>query len=80
MDIQMLTDFFMWCMIIGGGLYLFGAAWLMLLSDLTYRIHSSMLPLSRDQFNGAIYVAMGIFKIIVLVFAVVPYVALSIIS
>jgi len=80
MDIQMLTEFFMWCMIIGGGLYLFGAAWLMLLSDLTYRIHSSMFKLSRDQFNGAVYVTMGIFKIIVLVFAVVPYVALSIIG
>ena len=75
MDIQMLTESFMWCMILGCG-----AAGLMLLQDLTYLIHSSMLQLSRDQFNGPFYVTMGIFTIIVLVFAIVPYIALSIIG
>ncbi len=82
MDIQTLTRFFMWCTIIDGAMFVLSATMLMLspVSDLVYRIHSRWFSISRETFNVAIYSFIGFFKIIVLVFNVVPYVALLIVG
>ena len=41
-------------------------------------MHSKWFPLSRDAFNIALYSFLGLFKIFVLGFNLVPYVALVI--
>ncbi len=80
MDIQTLTEFFMWCTIINGALFTFWAVMCMLTPNLVYRTQSKFFPISREQFNLIIYSFLGIFKIVYLVFNVVPFVALLIIG
>ncbi len=80
MDIQTLTTFFMWCTIINGALLLFSAIMCMSLPNFIYRIHSKLFHISRDSFNVAIYSFIGFFKILFLIFNVVPYIALLIIG
>ena len=80
MDIQTLTSFFMWCTIINYGVLLFLASIYMLAPDLAYRLQSRFIPISRDAFNIAFYAFIGFFKAIVLVFFVVPWIALLIIG
>ena len=80
MDIEALTRFFMWCTIINGAMLVLSAIMMMLAPGLVYRMQSKWFPLSRETFDVAIYSFLGFFKIIFLVFNVVPYVALLIVG
>ena len=80
MDIQTLTDFFMWCSIINIGFLFFLALIFMLAPNLTYRLQSWFIPISRETFNVVFYSFIGFFKVVVLVFNVVPWIALEIIA
>ena len=48
--------------------------------DLVYRTQSKWFPISRETFNVVMYSFLGLFKIVFLVFNVVPYVALLIVG
>ncbi len=78
MDIQTLTTFFMWCTIINGGILILWGVFCMFAADLVYRTHSKWFPMPRETFNVVIYSFLGVFKIFVIMFNVVPYIALRI--
>ena len=80
MDIQTLTTFFMWCTIMNGALLVLWTIMLILAPNLLYRIHSKWFPIPRETFDVVIYAFLGLFKIVFLVFNVVPYVALLIVG
>ena len=80
MDVQTLTTFFMWCTIINGALLSLWIIIFMVAPDLVYRTQSKFFPIPQDTFNVVFYAFLGLFKIIFLVFNVVPYVALLILS
>ncbi len=80
MDIQTLTTFFMWCTIINGALFVLWTTMCIFAPDLVYRTQNRFFPMPRETFNVVIYSFVGLFKIIFLVFIVVPYVALLIIG
>ncbi len=80
MDLDTLTRFFMWCTILHAAMFVLWITAFALAPDLVYRIQSKWFPLSRDAFNVVMYSFLGLFKIFFLMFNVVPYVALLIIS
>ena len=80
MDIQTLTAFFLWCTIINGALLVLWTIICMFAPDLVYRTQNKWFPLPRETFNVVIYSFLGLFKIVFLVFNVVPYVALLIVG
>ncbi|MBL7195171.1 MAG: hypothetical protein ISS64_02570 [Desulfobacterales bacterium] len=80
MDIQTLTAFFMWCTIINGGLLILWTMVFVFAPDFVYRIQSKWFPIPRETFNVVFYSFLGLFKIVFLVFNVVPYVALLIVG
>jgi len=80
MDIQTLTSFFMWCTIINMGMLLFLALIYLLAPDLAYRMQSRWIAISRETFDVVFYSFIGFFKVVVLVFNVVPWIALLIIG
>jgi len=80
MDIQTLTTFFMWCTILNGGLLILSSLILVFAGDFVYRLHGKWFPMPRETFNVVIYSFLGLFKIVILVFNVVPYVALLIVG
>jgi hypothetical protein len=80
MDIQTLTTFFMWCTIINGALLVLWTAMWILAPDLVYRTQSKWFPIPRETFNVVFYSFLGLFKIVFLIFNVVPYVALLIVG
>ena len=80
MDIQTLTSFFMWCSIINIGFLIFLALVYMLVPNLAYQLQSKFIPISRETFDIVFYSFIGFFKVIVLVFNVVPWIALLIIG
>ena len=80
MDINTIRAFFMWCTIVNGGLLILSSLILLLAGDWVFRIHSKWFPMPREAFNAAIYHFLGFFKIIVISFNLVPYIALVIIG
>ena len=80
MDLQTLTDFFMWCTIINGALLIFWTIMCLVAMDLIYRLQSRWFPMPRETFNVVMYLFLGCFKIAFLAFNAVPYVALLIIG
>ena len=80
MDIQMLTSFFMWCTILNMGLLVLSSLILAFAGDFVYRIHGKWFPMPRETFNVVIYSIIGMYKIIVFVFCVIPWAVLAIIG
>ncbi|UCE98941.1 MAG: hypothetical protein JSV82_07085 [Planctomycetota bacterium] len=80
MDIQTLTTFFMWCTILNVALLLFSSLMCICAGDWAYRIHSKLFSISRETFNIAIYSFIGLYKILVIVFILIPYIALLIVA
>ena len=80
MDIQMLTRFFMWCTILNMGLLVLASLILAFAGDFVYRMHGKWFPMPRGTFNVVLYAFIGMYKIIVFVFNVVPWIALAIIG
>ena len=80
MDIQTLTAFFMWCTIMDGALLVLWTTIYLLAPDLVYRTQTRWFPVPRETFNVVFYSFLGLFKIVILVFNIVPYVALLIVG
>ena len=80
MDIQTLTEFFKWCTLINVGLLLFWTVWFLLAPDLTFRLQRPWFSASRETWDLVMYAFLGVFKVLVLIFNVVPYLALLIIG
>ena len=80
MTMESLTTFFMWCTILNGSIMIYWIAWCILAPNLVYKIQSKWFPMPRETFNVIIYSLLGLFKIFFMVFNVVPYLALVIMS
>ena len=78
MSVEMLTRWLMWCTIVDAGLLACSALILVCAGGWVYRVQSKWFPMPRETFNVVIYCFIGIFKIIFIVFNVVPWVALLI--
>ncbi|WP_428323576.1 DUF6868 family protein [Natroniella sulfidigena] len=80
MEIQTLINFFMWSTILNVGLLILSIPIFTLTADYIYKLHNNWFPMARETFNVLIYSLIGIYKIIIFVFSLVPWLALIIIS
>ena len=80
MDIQTVTDFFLWCTVINAVLLIFSAVLCTFALDWIYRVHSRWYSMPRETFTVVIYSFIGLYKILFIVFNIVPLAALSIIG
>ncbi len=80
MDIQRLTAVFKWCVIINVVLFVLSATMIMAAPDFVYRMQSNLIPIPRETFDAIVYGLLGFYKVVLVVFVVVPYVALLIVG
>jgi hypothetical protein len=80
MAIETVTTFFMWCTIINGALLTFWITMCIVAPDLVYRTQKKWFPIPRAKYNVVMYSFLGLFKIVFLIFNVVPYLALLIVG
>ncbi len=78
MDIQMLTTFFMWCTLLNVGLLIILFIMLLFAGDFVYKMHSKYFSMTRESFNASLYLIIGLYKIAVFVFNLIPWIALLI--
>jgi hypothetical protein len=70
----------MWCTIINGGLLLLWTLAHLVAPKLVYKTQKKFFPLPQETFTVVFYSFIGLFKIVFLVFNLVPYIALLIIG
>ena len=79
-DIQTMTTFLGWCAVINIGLLVFYTFWLMAFRDASKSIHSAMLGVDPDKLDVIYFQYLANYKIAVIIFSIVPYVALKIMA
>ena len=80
MTIQLASDFLLWCTVLNYGVLL---AWFIAFSlahDWMRRLHGRWFRLSDERFDAIHYAGMTIYKIGILLFNLIPYVALRIVE
>ncbi len=80
MDIQILTTFFMWCTILNAGLLVLSSLMCVCAGAWVYRIHSKWFSIPREVYNVAMYSFLGLYKVLIFVFSLIPYIALLIVG
>ena len=80
MTIDLLRDTLLWCTLINWGLL---GAWFALLvtaHDWVYRLHSRWFQMSPEHFDAMHYAGMAVYKLAVIVFNLVPWIALQLVA
>jgi hypothetical protein len=80
MSIEVRRNFFLWCTVINYGMLLVWFLFFVFAHDWIQRIHGRWFRLSSDQFDAIHYAGMAIFKVGIILFNLVPFVVLCIIS
>lgn len=80
MSIENLTAFLGWCTLINFGLLIIAAVAIVLMRGSISGIHASMFKLEQNDLSSAYFQYLANYKILIIVFNLVPYLALRIIS
>lgn len=75
-----MRDFLLWCAAINYSLLLVWFAFFTLAHDLMLRLHRRWFRLSPDHFDTVHYAGMAVYKIGIILFNLVPLIALHIIG
>ena len=78
MNIELLRTFLMWNVILNGALLSLMSVVFIFAGDRVYRLHHRWFPMPRETFTVVLYAFLGFYKILVYVFAVIPFVAVLI--
>ena len=79
MDIQTLTQFFMWCTIINATMFALAVLMCSAAGNFVYRTQTALFPMSRETFTVVIYSFFGLYKLLIILFNFTPLIALLII-
>ncbi|NCF26532.1 MAG: hypothetical protein GWP69_04075 [Gammaproteobacteria bacterium] len=80
MTVELIAAILGWCTLINFGLLIWWLLFVVIAHDLTYQLHTKWFKISREQFDAIHYSLMGIFKMGVIIFNLVPYLALRIVA
>jgi hypothetical protein len=69
-----------WCSVINIALLLWWGLWFFFAHDLMYRFHGEWFKIPVETFDAIHYGGMAAFKIAIIMFNVVPYLALRIVG
>ena len=79
MTVEIVRDTLAWCTVINLGLLIWWFMFLSIAHDWTYHMHCKWFNLSLDRFDTVHYAGMAFFKIGIILFNLVPYLALRIV-
>lgn len=80
MSIEIARQFLLWCTVINYGILLLWFAMFAFAHDWMHQFHGRWFRLSVDQFDAIHYAGIAIFKVGVILFNLVPYIALHIVG
>ena len=69
-----------WCIVINAGLLIWWFLFFTLGHDLMYRVHSRLFKMPVQTFDTFHYAGMAVYKVLIMVFNIAPYVAIRIVT
>lgn len=78
MSVEALKKFLMWCTLLNAGLLLTSFLVSAFAMDWIHNMHGRWFPMQKETFAVVLYAYIAAYKLLVLVFNVVPWIALSI--
>ena len=79
MTVQQLSDFLLWNLILNYSLLILWSGLFLMARDWMYEMHRMFFDISRPTFNAFNYGGIGLYKMLIFLFCLMPYVALQII-
>ena len=79
MPIETLGDVLAWSAVINLALLIWWLVFFLLAHDWTYQFHSRWFAISVEKFDAIHYASMAFFKLSILLFNIVPYLAIRIV-
>ena len=80
MAIELVQEILGWCSLINVALLLIWFLFIVFAHDWIFRIHTRWLKLSSEKFDAIHYAGIGLFEMTIVIFNLVPYLALRIAS
>ena len=80
MNIREIRRFFLWCTILNLALFLLYVLVTACAGDWVFRLQSAWYPFPRPTFDKLIYAFVGVYKLLILFFNVMPLLALWIVE
>lgn len=80
MTLQMIQELLGWCTVINIGILLVWALFFVLAHNFMYRMHSRIFKITQQQFDALHYGLIGGMKILLIIFNLVPYLAIELIK
>ena len=80
MDIEILQEFFFWCMLVNLGIYVFTAIMVLVFHDTILKIQTKMFRLDEKTVSKALYRYLANYKLLITIFNFVPWIAIVIIK
>ena len=80
MTIYQIREFLMWCSVINVGLMIVMFLILWLGRSWVYKMHSKMFPVTESQFNVIVYSFLGVYKLVIYMFNIIPWIAVCIVA
>ena len=78
--IETMIEFLGWCSVINIGMLIFYSIFIIIFTDTMVKIHTKMLDLDKNYLNQAYFKYLAQYKIIIIIFNIVPYFALKIMT
>ena len=78
--IEVLEEFFGWCTVINIGILVFTTVTLILMKDSISTIHGKLFGIEHENLPLSYFEYLGNYKIAILVFNLVPYLALALMA
>lgn len=69
-----------WCTVIDYALLLFWFMMFVVAHDSMHRLHGRWFSISEENFDAVHYTLMGVFKLLIFVFNLVPYISMRIVG
>ena len=80
METKAVRRFLAWCLILNYGIIIIWFVVFVAAHDQLYNLHSRWFAITPNQFDLAMYASMAVYKIGIMLFNLMPYFALRIIS
>jgi hypothetical protein len=80
MSIEQLREVLAWCTVINFGILIYWWLMFMLAHNFVYRLHGKWFKIPVEKFDAIHYKTMAFYKLAIILFNLVPYIALTIVT
>lgn len=77
MTIEIARQFFLWCLLVNYGILVLWAFAILFARDWVRRLHGRWFRLTDEQFDLVHYGGLGLYKLLIFVFNLAPWIALT---